>query len=128
MKSEDGITVKRLSYRKLNVCYEIPIVSDCGDLIGKHKMSARFKINKLDRQNFDLLIKPKFWQCFSMKLGIKMKNIRPSFDNLSLELDIPFDENISRITLVNIIDKFVIYDKGWVRDHKLKQILNGEDF
>ena len=142
LKKGDGITIKKLSYKKLLVQYQIPVISSAGDILGYQSMSARFKVNDEFSNHFDGLMKPKFWQCFSMRWAIKMKNVYPEYEecnckgsqysfgaecHLHTELDVPFDGS-KNIILKRFIRKLVITDQSWVRDFKLKQILNGKDF
>ena len=137
LKNGDGIIVKKLSYKKLYISYSIPLVSDNGEVLGIQNMSSRFK--RIEETNvFECLIKPKFWQVLSMKWGVKMKNISHRYnkdDNISgyvkpeysITLDFPFVDIMTDIKLNYFIKELVVTDKSWVRNYKLKQILDGQD-
>ena len=129
LKDSDGITIKKLSYRKLFFCYQVPVyLGENNDPCDYIKLKVRYFQDKGEDGNHFCMIWPgKFITFLSQKWKIKVRMIHTDEDfSRIFKLDIPFSEGINEIIINGFIVNFRIIDKSWIRDYNLKKIFENE--
>lgn len=107
---EDGLIIKKLSEKKLLFITQVLISSE-DMIIDKITLKLRYKINK--EGEYQLIGNTRFMNSLSQRIGVKMKNMYLCYIQQE-HLDKKF----------RIIYNILIKDPVWVRNYKIKQILN----
>ncbi len=131
LKKEDGIIIKKLSYRKLLFNYKVPVyLGDGSDNPWDYiDLKVRYFQDKgEDGQNFCIIWPSKIWPTLSKKWRIKAKLIHGDevFGKI-IQLDNKFDDNIDEIIIDGFITNFRIEDKNWIRNYKLNKLLENDN-
>jgi hypothetical protein len=96
--------------------------------MGKQSVSGNFWDMFDKEQDVFEIIYPhnKLWPMLSQKLRVKMKNMTADFEsNVLYKIDVPFNDTFKESILLNKkITSIYISDKVWIREHKLKTILD----
>ena len=140
LRNEDGLTIKRLSDYKIIISYRVPMMYEGCDVpfdywnikvryrMGKQSVSGNFWDMFDKEQDVFEIIYPhnKLWPMLSQKLRVKMKNMTADFEsNVLYKIDVPFNDTFKESILLNKkITSIYISDKVWIREHKLKTILD----
>lgn len=112
LKSEDGLTICKLSDKKLLFKYKIPIQTECGEVIRYINGKIRYLIN--EEKDVYLPLNPiiKIHRIISVSLGVKMDKI-----------SIVGQEEIHLNKKFRLIKGFIVMDKKWIRDFKIKKLI-----
>lgn len=125
MKNEDGLIIKRLSYKKLLFVYQVPILLGISSdvVVGYLPVKIRYRTNN---EPFKELVKSHDYQCcdltklyrsISQKYQIKMNQIGTGYDRRTINIqgkDVNFDK---------VIKDFYIIDPAWIRNYKLENLV-----
>lgn len=111
LKSEDGLTICKLSHKKWLFKYKIPIRTEEGEIIRYINGKMRYLINEEKDVYLPLNPNIKLTRLISVSLGVKMEQIAIHGRN-----EIHLDKKFSLIT------GFLILDKQWIRDFKIKKL------
>lgn len=115
LTKQDGVTVKKLSHRKLLLEYEIPVYLGNTDIVVSI-LNSKFRYVDDGVGGYMRLDNGKYIRALSMKFGVKMTQLR--FDTIvNYKLD-----NIGTFGVKIIALR--ITDDRWIRDYKLKIIMS----
>jgi hypothetical protein len=124
LKNEDGLVIKRLSYKKLLFVYQVPILlGDFSDVVvGYLPVKIRYRTNNepfesLTDTNFKCCDLTKLYRGISQKYQIKMNQIGTGADRKVVNIqgkDFSFDR---------VINSFLLVDPAWIRNYKLENLL-----
>lgn len=123
MKNEGGLTIKRLSHKKLLFVYTVPIfLGDFADVVvGYMPLKVRYRASSepfSESGTYQICDQTKLYRGISQKWGIKVKQIGTDAKQKMVKIDgkdILFDR---------VVNYFYFADPVWIRDHQLKNILN----
>ena len=122
IKEVGQVRVSKLSYKKIQLDYDIPIYSDGEPTDMKVNIKLRYNIS--DGNSLSVIYpKDKFYNSLSMRFAVKKKLLStlymvPSTQKLSVSVE-GVEYSIDRI-----IRSINIDDKIWARDYKLNRLLN----
>lgn len=113
LKIEDGLTIYKLSDKKLLFKYKMPIRTECGTVIKYINGKIRYLISDEKELYLPLNDFIKIRRIISISLGVKMEKIA-MWGSTELHLNKKF----------SIIKGLIILDKEWIRDFKIKKMIN----
>ena len=122
IKEVGQVRVSKLSYKKIQLDYDIPIHSDGEPTDMKVNIKLRYNIS--DGNSLSIIYpKDKFYNSLSMRFAVEKKLLStlymvPSTQKLSVSVE-GVEYSIDRI-----IRSINIDDKIWTRDYKLNRLLN----
>src|SRR5574343_255475 len=111
LKETDDLVIKKLSEKKFLLKTNVNVLSSNFEVLYCVKIKYRYKINK--DGEYKLIGKMRLMNILSQKFGVKLENMY-----LCYETQIHLNNKFELITGIRI------KDTTWVRNHKLKQILN----
>jgi hypothetical protein len=130
LKKEDGLTIKKLSHRKLLFLYTVPIYLglDSDEPWDWVDLKVRYYQDKHENGEHFCMIHPtKLYPRISHRFGIKIKYIHTEEDfGLLYLLDTPMNQ-FSEIVIDGLIRGFRITDLNWIRNLKLNKLLENGD-
>jgi len=130
LKKEGGLTIKKLSHRKLLFLYKVPIYLgvDSYDPWDWVDLKVRYFQDKHeDGEHFCKIWPHKLFPLLSKRFSVKMKYIDTEEDfGLTHILDTPMNQ-FEEIVIDSYIAGFRITDLNWIRNLKLNKLLENGD-
>jgi hypothetical protein len=124
LKNEDGLIIKRLSYKKLLFVYQVPILLGISSdvVVGYLPVKIRYRTNNepfadLMGEDYKCCDLTKLYKTISQKYQIKMNQIDTKYDRRNINIQ---EKNH---TFDRVINSFHFVDPAWIRDYKLENIL-----
>jgi hypothetical protein len=130
LKKEDGVTIKKLSHRKLLFLYKVPVYLglDSYEPWDWVDLKVRYYQDKHeDGEHFCIIMPNKLYPTLSKKWAVKIKYIHTE-ENFALTyvLDTPMNQ-FSEIVINGYITGFRITDLSWIRNLKINKLLENGD-
>lgn len=121
LKSEDGLVIKKLSYQKLILIYDVPIIIG-SKVVEYKKVKIRYKhdthiLNTVDYYKM-LGNNGDIYKSISHQYGIEVQKINTKYTiNKLIKI------NDKECIFGSVIDNFYFDDVKWLRDYNINNIL-----
>lgn len=122
LKNEGGILYKKLSYKKILVEHTVPVKISDTEIIDNIKIKIRYRFDSIsciddEEVHMYLMCNNTTTTKLSRRFGVKMKFIFTENNLVKTSLK-------DGVVKLLMIKSFRIYDEIWIRDYKLKSLLN----